>query len=160
MAILAVSLLFLGCPSIDPEPISKPTPGPSTPGGEDLGGQPGDQPEGQIPDNGDNKPEEIESEKPVIDEAASQLDDAVYKVSNMAAALVVVPVSTPNSENYTYEWWEADSADAGWTAVGVLESGDTFTPPTDAEGTFYYYCIVEYEGETTLSRIVTITVEL
>ena len=151
MAILAVSLLFVGCPSGEPDPAGKPT-GPSTPGGQEPGEQ--------IPDDEGDEPEENEAETPMIDEAASQLKDADYKVGVKAESLVVVPVSTPNSASYTYEWWEADSADANWTAVGFLESGDTFTPPTDAEGTFYYYCIVEYEGVKTPSRIVTITVEL
>ena len=145
LAILAVGLLFVGCSN--GVPVSTPQP-------------PLTDPENPVIDDEDDVIPEDQVETPVIDEAASQLDDAVYKVGNMAAALVVVPVSTPNSGNYTYEWWEADSADAGWTAVGVLESGDTFTPLTDAEGTFYYYCIVEFEGVTTLSRIVTITVEL
>jgi hypothetical protein len=101
--------------------------------------------------------EELAAEKPDIHED-SELDDATYTVGATADDLVVLPRWTANSDNYDYSWWEAESATADWPATNLNNYTTTFTPPTDTAGTFYYYCIVEYGTEKTLTRIVTITV--
>ena len=149
MAILAVSLLFVGCPTDDPAPTTKPVPGTSNP----------EDPDPEDPATEDeNDPEEIESETPVIDDALSQLGDKDYNVGDPAVPLVVVPVSTPNSASYTFEWWQAESEDVGPSDVCVLEGSDTFFPPTNEAGTFYYYAVIKFGSEITTSKVVIITV--
>jgi len=101
-----------------------------------------------------------EVEIPVIDEALSQLENAIYEVDAVAAPLVVVVVSTPNSSEYTYEWWEDKSPDQStWPADDLGVSDPSYTPPTGTAGDFYYYCVVEYLGQKKLTRVIKITVE-
>jgi len=97
------------------------------------------------------------AEKPGIHET-SQLADATYALNATVTPLKIVPNWTDNSANYDYEWWKAESVDATWPAVGVQWWGDSFTPPTDVAGTFYYYGVVIFGSEKTTTRIVTITV--
>lgn len=97
------------------------------------------------------------AEKPGIHES-SQLADATYALNATATPLKIVPNWTDNSKDYTYEWWQAESVDATWPAVGVQWSGDSYTPPTNESGTFYYYGVVTFGSEKTLTRMVTITV--
>jgi len=99
-------------------------------------------------------------EIPEIDYDASQLEDETYEVDDLANPLVVVVVETDNSSEYTYEWWQDTSPDQStWPAdnLGIYDA--SFTPPTDAAGDFYYYCVVEYLGQKTLTRVIKITVE-
>jgi len=107
------------------------------------------------------------AEKPGIHDA-STLVDATYSVGATAARLSVVPVWTANSSEYVYEWWKAESATADWPAAYYKYSGDGtnapanqgvyIIPPTDVAGISYYYCVITFGSEKTLTRIVTITV--
>jgi len=115
---------------------------------------------------GNSTPPEPPAEKPGIHDS-SQLADATYSVGATAAPLVVVPTWTDNSGTYTYEWWKAESATADWPATYYKWNGDGnntgsqgvyIIPPTDTAGTSYYYCVVTFGSEKTLTRIVTITV--
>jgi len=99
------------------------------------------------------------AEVPEIDEASSQLDDNDYTIDDPADPLEVVVMPTENSENYEYSWWEADNADTtSPTDTDLGNDTPIFLPPTETAGTFYYYCIIEFEGVKTFTRIVTITV--
>ncbi|MCQ2608865.1 MAG: hypothetical protein MJ197_09295 [Bacteroidales bacterium] len=49
--------------------------------------------------------------------------------------------------NLTYRWYR--STTDGKTTGGTLVSSEkTFTPPTNVAGTFYYYCVIGYTGQT------------
>jgi len=141
MAILAVSLFFAGCPNEDPKTPVTETEDPNI-------------------DDGDNVIPEEQAETPEIDVNASQLKDAEYELDEPAVPLVVVPVSKANSASYTYEWWEAVSADSTESSATTGVTTADFTPPTGVEGDFYYYCVVEYPdaGTQAISSIVTISV--
>jgi hypothetical protein len=101
-----------------------------------------------------------EVEIPEIDLVLSQLENATYEVDAVAAPLVVEVVSTPNSSEYTYEWWQDTSEDQStWPAVNLGVSEASYTPPTETAGDFYYYCVVKYLDQKTLTRVIKITVE-
>jgi len=90
-------------------------------------------------------------EFPVIHET-SELDPAEYNVGDVAEQLKVVPAYTDNSSTYTYQWYSnTTSSNIGGTEI-PNETSATFTPPTDTEGTFYYYCVVSYAAAGTSNK--------
>jgi len=96
-------------------------------------------------------------EVPIIHET-SELDDATYPQNAAAKPLVVVASWTANSENYTYQWYSnSTKSNTGGTAIAGRTT-TSFAPPTDAEGTIYYYVVVTFEGRSATSSVVTIIV--
>ena len=94
---------------------------------------------------------QVNLETPVIS-SSSQLDNAMYVKNAAAAALTVVPVTTQNSANYTYQWYSNDenTTEGGTTIANTTAS---FTPATDTEGKFYYYVEISFEGRKTSKAI-------
>jgi len=91
------------------------------------------------------------AEFPVIHET-SELDPAEYELNDTAADLKVVCTWTANSSTYTYQWYSnTTSSNTGGTEIQG-ETSATFTPPTDTEGTVYYYCVISYTAEGTSNR--------
>lgn len=59
-----------------------------------------------------------------------------------------------------YQWYKNTSAsNTGGTPIEG-ETGLTFTPPTNVDGTFYYYMVATYaaEGTSATTSVVTITI--
>ena len=72
--------------------------------------------------------------------AAITLVSASYKVGDTAAALNGA-TSVSDSGTITYQWYRANAVD-DFTGTPIDgETGETFVPSTDAEGTYYYYVI-------------------
>ena len=109
-----------------------------------------------------------EKDKPLVDAevpAAITLADASYEVGKTAEPLNGKTTVTDNG-TITYQWYRANAVDDFNGTLLDGEIGDSFTPPTDAVGTQYYYVIAtntktDATGEkiaTTRSNMATITV--
>jgi len=98
-------------------------------------------------------------ETPVI-HGDSKLDDASYALGATAADLEVTATWTSNSSSYTYQWYSNTTNSNTGGSIIEDETEATFTPPTAADGTVYYYCVVTYPAEATsaTTRAVKITV--
>ena len=94
---------------------------------------------------------QVNFEIPVIN-STSQLNNAMYVKNAEAAALTVVPVTTLNSANYTYQWFSnnENSTEGG---TPITNTTTTLIPVTDTEGKFYYYVEVSFEGRKTSKAI-------
>lgn len=97
--------------------------------------------------------------------AAITLVSASYEVGATAAALNGA-TSVSDSGTITYQWYRANAVD-DFTGTPIDgETGETFVPGTDAEGTYYYYVIATNTLESatgnktasTVSNMATITV--
>jgi hypothetical protein len=76
------------------------------------------------------------AQKPTI----SSLEDASYIFGETAAALVV-KAKVPEG-NLSYQWYSSTNAsNSGGTLIDKATDA-SWTPPTDALGTLYYYCVV------------------
>jgi len=166
IAILAVGLLFMGCPSGEPEDAPNPAPKPPITGPENPAT------EGEDNENPDVTEETPDSEEtPMIDEDASELADATYELGIPADPLVVVPVFTDNSANYEYNWYYTMDPDSESPDPDTFElykshgDGDNIdaegvyiVPPTGEVGTFYYYVAITFGAETIRSPLIKIVV--
>jgi len=128
-------------------------------------------------------PGEAGSEIPKVHEN-SRLNDAVYAAGEPAEPLRVVPAFQGGQDVrhlYTHQWF-SNTADSYEGAVPISEAmveedfydnppfggnadhpagwnaGTKFTPPTDVAGTYYYYDVMTWEGNSTATRIVKIVV--
>ena len=72
--------------------------------------------------------------------AAITLADAEYEEGQTATPLNGKSTVTDNG-TITYQWYRANAADDFNGTPIDGETGETFTPSTDAEGTYYYYVI-------------------
>ncbi|WP_295335133.1 PKD-like domain-containing protein [Flavobacterium sp.] len=82
---------------------------------------------------------------------------------NTPATALEVQASGGIGTAYSYQWYVSttNSNTAGTVIVG--ETNNTFTPPTNAAGTFYYYCIVTQNsgnGCNATSSVATVIVNL
>ena len=109
-----------------------------------------------------------EKDEPLVNAAKPAeitLTDASYEASKTAEPLNGKTTVTDNG-TITYQWYRTDAVDDFNGTLLDGESGETFTPPTDAVGTQYYYVIAtntkaDATGEkiaTTRSNMATITV--
>ena len=109
-----------------------------------------------------------EKDEPLVDAeapAAITLADASYEVGKTAEPLNGKTTVTDNG-TITYQWYRTNAVDDFNGTLLDGEIGDSFTPPTDAVGTQYYYVIAtntktDATGEkiaTTRSNMATITV--
>ena len=109
-----------------------------------------------------------EKDEPLVDAeapAAITLADASYEVGKTAEPLNGKTAVTDNG-TITYQWYRTNAVDDFNGTLLDGEVGETFTPPTDAVGTQYYYVIAtntksDATGEkiaTTRSNMATITV--
>lgn len=109
-----------------------------------------------------------EKDEPLVDAAkpaAITLADASYEVGKTAEPLNGKTTVTDNG-TITYQWYRTNAVDDFNGTLLDGEIGETFTPPTDAVGTQYYYVIAtntktDATGEQTAetrSNTVTITV--
>ncbi len=77
---------------------------------------------------------------------AEQPQGTTYTVGNTAAPLRVT-ASVSDGGTLSYQWYSStvNETTSGTAVSGVIDSGkteSTYTPPTTAEGTTYYYCVV------------------
>jgi hypothetical protein len=106
------------------------------------------------------------AEVPAIHET-SKLEDAEYSVGDEAARLEVLAAWTGNRDNYTYAWFKGANNDYtnNWFSDGAMNWDDAYVagsnyiiPDTSVAGVTYYFVKIEFSGQSTLSRIVKITV--
>ena len=84
-----------------------------------------------------------EKDEPLVDAAkpaAITLADASYEVGKTAEPLNGKTTVTDNG-TITYQWYRTNAVDDFNGTLLDGEIGETFTPPTDAVGTQYYYVI-------------------
>ncbi len=84
-----------------------------------------------------------EKDEPLVDAeapAAITLADASYEVGKTAEPLNGKTTVTDNG-TITYQWYRTNAVDDFNGTLLDGEIGDSFTPPTDAVGTQYYYVI-------------------
>ena len=84
-----------------------------------------------------------EKDEPLVDAAkpaAITLADASYEVGKTAEPLNGKTTVTDNG-TITYQWYRTNAVDDFNGTLLDGENGDSFTPPTDAVGTQYYYVI-------------------
>ena len=84
-----------------------------------------------------------EKDEPLVDAeapAAITLTDASYEVGKTAEPLNGKTTVTDNG-TITYQWYRTNAVDDFNGTLLDGEIGDSFTPPTDAVGTQYYYVI-------------------
>lgn len=97
--------------------------------------------------------------------AAITLVSASYEVGDTAAALNGAS-TVSDSGTITYQWYRANAVDDFTGAPIDGQTGETFVPSTDAEGTYYYYVVATNTLESatgnktasTTSNMATITV--
>ncbi len=79
--------------------------------------------------------------------ATSDFGDQTKCMNEKADTWHVQGASPWGLNNLTYRWYLAKGP--GETSGGTLVSSEqSFTPPTNKAGVFYYYCIVGYTGQT------------
>ncbi|MDR2019707.1 MAG: leucine-rich repeat protein, partial [Treponema sp.] len=85
-------------------------------------------------DGGDSDPK-----PPAI---SGQPQGAVY-TQDAAAAALSVTASSPDGGTLSYQWYSgAADSNSGGTPISPNGTGPSYTPPTDTEGTLYYYAVV------------------
>ena len=81
---------------------------------------------------------EVEVAKP---EFTTNLSGAVTYAVNAKASALTVEVTTTDDGSITYQWYKSqtDTNGGGTLIDGATEA--SYTPPTDTEGTLYYYVV-------------------
>ena len=91
----------------------------------------------------------------------TQPTDGVYQKDATGKKLTVE--ATPSTGECAYQWYSCQNGDAEDTPVSLGSDNGAqtaiYTIPTDAEGTFYYFCIVSDGGSnTTPSDVATVRI--
>ena len=95
---------------------------------------------------------------------AEQPQGTTYTVGNTAAPLRVT-ASVSDGGTLSYQWYSntVNETTSGTAVSGVIDSGkteSTYTPPTTAEGTTYYYCVVTNTKGVKEAKAVSNTAEI
>ena len=105
------------------------------------------QPAGYVLANGVAATQNVTGTINVLPEAPVISTAAVTKTYSLNATTVTnltVALTKPTSTTgVTYQWYASNTKDYTGTAISG-QTGSSFTPPVNAIGTFYYYCIVTY----------------
>lgn len=94
-----------------------------------------------------------------------QPESAYYCLDSPAEALSFL-LSEEVEDDVSYQWYFnstgiADPSDPGTTPIDAPEGTEAvYTPPTDAIGTLYYFCVINFGGEDSCGEIMTIAVPI
>lgn len=108
-------------------------------------------------------PVTVIEDDPVIPTVTAEPVDNEYTVIETAEALSVGATNKDDGGTLSYQWYSDTDGDAiGGTAIAGATDA-TYTPATDAVGTFYYYCVVTnsktgFEPKSITSQAAKVTV--
>lgn len=108
--------------------------------------------------------EKAESTEPKIEVAKPEITtnlsgSVTYKKGDTAEPLTVEAASSDGG-TITYQWYQSLTNTNGGGTVIEGETESTFTPPTQEEGTMYYYAVAISTIETSTNRVTSDTKEV
>lgn len=112
----------------------------------------------------EDKTEETESTEPRVEVAKPELTtnlsgSVTYKKGDQAEPLTVEATSSDGGA-ITYQWYKSLTNTNGGGTVIKGETKNTFTPPTEGEGTMYYYAVAVSTVGNSTNRVTSDTKEV
>lgn len=111
------------------------------------------------------KEEEVE-EKEIIEvdvakpELTSNLSGSVTYAVGQEADPLTIGATISDSGTLTYQWYRNTTNSNGGGKAIEGETSETFTPPTEEEGTVYYYAVATNTIEDSINGVTTGTIEV
>lgn len=84
--------------------------------------------------------------------------DALTTVASGDVVTLTIAATAGNDDTVSYQWYRCDDADKANQQIITGATSASYNPPTDAGGSFYYFCRATAGGRTADSNVATVHV--